>query len=107
MNTIDIWLSLIGMGAITILTRAFFLIGGERVVLPTRVQQALRYAPAAALAAIILPDLLFWQNHIDISLNNHKLLASITAALFFIYKRNMLGMIAVGMVVYTLLRLNG
>ena len=106
MSTTDIWLTLIGMGIVTILTRAFFLIGGERIVLPSRVQRALRYAPAAALSAIILPDLLMGQNHVDFSLHNHKLMAGIAAALFFLYKRNMPGMIAVGMLVYTALRLS-
>lgn len=45
MTTLQIWLAILGMGVVTAATRAFFLIGGERTVLPPRVQRVLRYAP--------------------------------------------------------------
>ncbi|MCS6765573.1 MAG: AzlD domain-containing protein [Candidatus Protistobacter heckmanni] len=45
------------MTLITFLTRGFFLLIAHHAVIPQRVQRALRYAPAAALAAIIVPDL--------------------------------------------------
>ncbi|MBY4895450.1 AzlD domain-containing protein [Cupriavidus sp. AU9028] len=105
MSHLEIWVALVGMAVVTIVTRAFFLMAGERVTLPDRVQRALRYAPAAALAAIILPDLMTWQGHFTAGLENHKLLAGIAAALFYLATRKMLGMIAVGMAVYTALRL--
>ena len=35
-----------------------FIVAGSRVRLPDSVQRALRYAPAAALAALVLPDML-------------------------------------------------
>lgn len=58
MTSTQIWLAIIGMTFVTAVTRAMFLIGGERTVLPERVQRMLRYAPAAALAAVVLPDVL-------------------------------------------------
>ena len=51
MSTLQIWLVVAGMTLVTAATRAFFLLGGERGVLPERLQRALRYAPAAALVA--------------------------------------------------------
>ena len=57
MTTTQVWLAILGMGLVTAITRALFLIGGERMILPERVQRALRYAPAAALAAVVVPDL--------------------------------------------------
>ncbi len=60
MNAYDatIWgvFSLIGLA--TTLPRASFIVLGSRVALPSLVQRALRYAPAAALAAIVVPDIL-------------------------------------------------
>jgi branched-subunit amino acid transport protein len=50
MTSTQIWLAIFGMTFVTAVTRAMFLIGGERTVLPGRVQRMLRYAPAAALA---------------------------------------------------------
>ncbi len=58
MTSVEVWLAILGMTVVTAVTRAMFLIGGERTVLPARVQRMLRYAPAAALAAVVLPDVL-------------------------------------------------
>ena len=60
MNAYDatIWGVFILIGLATTLPRASFIVLGNRVVLPSVVQRALRYAPAAALAAIVVPDVL-------------------------------------------------
>ena len=42
MSTAQVWLAIAGMGLITGITRALFLMGGERMILPERVQRALR-----------------------------------------------------------------
>ncbi len=107
MSHLEIWIGLVGMLVVTIITRAFFLMAGERVTVPDRLQRALRYAPAAALAAIILPDLMTWQGHFTVSPHNAKLMAGLAALLFFLLTRRMVGMIVFGMAVYTALRLFG
>jgi len=107
MSHLEIWIALVGMAVVTVITRAFFLIAGERVTVPDRLQRALRYAPAAALAAIVLPDLLTWQGHFTVALDNIKLLSGIAATVFYLVTRSMVGMIAAGMAVYTVLRLLG
>lgn len=103
----EIWIAIVGMGVVTVVTRALFLMAGEHVTVPDRLQRALRYAPAAALAAIILPDLMTWQGHFTVALSNYKLVAGVAATLFYLLTRKMVGMIAVGMAVYTALRLFG
>ncbi|MFS8976419.1 AzlD domain-containing protein [Cupriavidus necator] len=103
----EIWIAIAGMGVVTVVTRALFLMAGEHVTVPDRLQRALRYAPAAALAAIILPDLMTWQGHFTVALSNYKLVAGVAATLFYLLTRKMVGMIAVGMAIYTGLRLFG
>lgn len=107
MSHLEIWIALVGMAVVTIVTRALFLMAGEHVTVPDRLQRALRYAPAAALAAIVLPDLMTWQGHFTLSPANDKLVAGVAATLFFLATRRMVGMIVVGMAVYTALRLLG
>lgn len=51
-----LWLTFALIGLATTLPRASFIVLGERASLPDVVQRALRYAPAAALAAIVVPD---------------------------------------------------
>lgn len=107
MSHLETWVAILGMTVITVLSRALFLMAGERVTVPDRLQRALRYAPAAALAAIVLPDLLTFDGHLAISPGNDKLMAGIAATVFYVLTRRMVGMIAVGMAVYTALRLLG
>ena len=54
----SLWLIFLLIGLATTLPRASFIVLGNRVTLPALVQRALRYAPAAALAAIVFPDVL-------------------------------------------------
>ncbi len=48
----------------TWLTRGAFLLWGERVQLPPGLQKWLRYAPAAALGALVAPELLLVGGHV-------------------------------------------
>lgn len=52
-----IWPILLAIGLATTLPRASFIVLGHRLPLPAALQRALRYAPAAALAAIVAPDI--------------------------------------------------
>lgn len=54
----DLWFIFLLIGLATTLPRASFIVLGQRATLPPTLQRSLRYAPAAALAALVLPDLL-------------------------------------------------
>ncbi|MDR5751546.1 MULTISPECIES: AzlD domain-containing protein [Caballeronia] len=105
MSALQIWLTILGMGLVTAITRALFLIGGERMILPERLQRALRYAPAAALAAVVVPDLLETPHGFSVALGNHALYASLAGLAWYLWRRSMLGTILIGMAVFTALRL--
>ena len=51
----SLWLTFLLIGLATLLPRASFIVLGQRASLPDTVQKALRYAPAAALAAVVVP----------------------------------------------------
>jgi branched-subunit amino acid transport protein len=104
MSATQIWLAIIGMTLVTAATRAFFLLGGERAVLPQRVQRALRYAPAAALVAVVLPDVLETPHGLSFALSNHAFYGTLAGLGWFLWRRSMLGTIVVGMIAYTVLR---
>ena len=104
MTSTQIWLAIIGMTFVTALTRAMFLIGGERTVLPARVQKMLRYAPAAALAAVVVPDVLSTPDGLSFGTSNHELYATLAGLGWFLWRRTMLGTIVTGMIVCTLMR---
>jgi branched-subunit amino acid transport protein len=105
MSDIDIWLVIGLLTVATILTRSSFFLLGHAVKLPPKVQHALRYAPAAALAAIVAPDLAMSDGMLHLSWTNPKLIAGFGAAAFFLATRHLLGTIIAGMALYTLLRI--
>ena len=72
-----LWLIILGMAAVTILNRAGFILLSGRFSLPPKVQRALKYAPAAALAAIAMPDIFTYHGHLDVSLENTRLIAGL------------------------------
>ncbi|RZI41473.1 AzlD domain-containing protein [Herbaspirillum sp. HC18] len=104
MSAADIWLTIILLTVATVLTRSSFFMLGHAVKLPPKVQHALRYAPAAALAAIVVPDLVLANGALQLTWMNPKLVAGIGATAFFLATRHLLGTIIAGMALYTLLR---
>ena len=52
-----LWLAFILAALATHIPRASFIVAGSRITLPPGLQRALRYAPAAALSALIVPDI--------------------------------------------------
>ena len=105
MDERTIWITIGLLTLATILTRSSLFLLGHAVKLPPKMVHALRYAPAAALAAIIAPDLLVQDGVLNLSLINPKLLGAIAAAVFFLATRHLLGTLVVGMLVFSLLRI--
>lgn len=105
MNGVDMWLTIGLLTLATLLTRSSLFLLGGKIKLPPKVQHALRYAPAAALAAIVVPDLVLTDGALSLTWMNPKLVAGIGAAVFFVVTRHLLGTIVIGMALFTVLRL--
>ncbi|KDC59316.1 AzlD domain-containing protein [Bordetella bronchiseptica] len=81
----------------SVLTRAGFMLFGDYIPLPDGVRRALRYAPAAALTAIVVPDLLPWKAGFGPAFD-YKLVAGVLAIMAFLRTRSAVLVIVVGMV---------
>ena len=81
-----LWGLFILLGLATTLPRASFIVLGERAALPESVQKALRYAPAAALAAIVAPDVFVSGG--GLTLFSPRLAAAVAAVLAALLFRN-------------------
>jgi len=108
MSNTEIWLTIIGLTLLTVVMRNVFLVLGHRVTLPPRVQHALRYAPACALVAVILPELVL-QPGIGgggpvMDLASPKLIAGAVAIASLLLTRHSTAAIVLGMAAYLLLR---
>jgi branched-subunit amino acid transport protein len=105
MSNPEIWLTIGGLTLLTIVTRNAFLVLGDRVTLPARVQHALRFAPACALVALVVPEVVLQSGSLALNLSNPKLVAALVAVAIIVTTRRAVAAIALGMLAYTLVRL--
>jgi branched-subunit amino acid transport protein len=104
-STTQVVVAILCLAAATFVTRAGMLLVGERLRLSHRVEAALRFAPVCALSALIVPEILGPTGVVDVSLTNPRVPAALLAAGFLAWRHSVHGGIAVGMAVYTLVRL--
>ncbi len=104
-----VWLiaATLGLCAVTFVTRSFFLLTPSAFVFPPLIQRALRFAPTAAITAVIAPEIFMQAGHVDVSWHNKALIACVIASIVFVIRQNLLLTIFVGMLVFTVLRLFG
>ena len=94
----NLWLIVLAMGIVTYGTRLIPIVLLGRIEIPLVVQQALRFVPPAVLTAIIVPELLYRNNQVDVSLTNVRLLAGLIAIVVAWRTKNALITIGVGMI---------
>jgi branched-subunit amino acid transport protein len=104
MTAWELVLTILGLGVITLVTRAFFLIPQREVPLPGWLQQGLRYAPLAALTAVVVPEVVLTHGQMIHTLKDARLYATLAGALYFFWRRGILGTILSGTAVMVALR---
>lgn len=94
-----IW-AIVGAAAVgTLLLRWSFIgLAAKAGKVPVPLQRALRFVPAAVLAALTIPALLRPDGTLDATIDNHRLLAGSLAALVAWRTRHVLATIVVGMI---------
>ncbi len=105
MSDLESLITIIGLTVITVVTRCFFLIPERELRLPGWVQRGLRYAPLAALAAVVVPELVMSQGQLIGTWQDARLYAVPAATAYFFWRRGILGTIVVGMAVLVPLKL--
>ncbi len=94
----------VSLVAATLAARVTLLVVGEKLRLGPRAEAALRYAPACALAALLVPALLFQGETLAVSMDNAKLPGAVAGALALLATRSVTACIGVGMVTFALWR---
>jgi len=104
MNTWEAVIAILGLAVITVATRGFFLYPERELPLPAWLKQGLRYAPLAALAAVVAPEIVMQQGHLITTVKDARLYATLAATVYFFWRRGILGTIVTGTVVMVALR---
>jgi branched-subunit amino acid transport protein len=103
-SALSIWLLFIAIGAGTFLLRFLFIFLFGKIQMPYWLGRALRFIPAAALAALIFPALTHPSGHFDLSWHNFRLIAGLCGAFVAWRTRNVLLTILVGMLLLWVLQ---
>ena len=105
MSTWNVFWTVIGMGAVTLLCRSFFLLFSEELPMPRWLRDGLQYAPLAALAAVVAPEVVLAQGAFIASWQNSRLIGAMAGLLFFLWTRSLFGTIVVGTLAMLVLRI--
>lgn len=89
-----------GLAAITVISRTFFMIPQRELPLPDWLKRGLKYAPLAALTAVIAPEILMANGELIGTLRDARIPAVLCATAYYFWRRGILGTIVVGMAVY-------
>ena len=106
MNATDGWtLGVIaGLAVVTTVTRCFFFLSNTPWQLPGWAQRGLQYAPIAALAAVVAPEVFMAQGALIGTWKDARVFAAAAGAAFFFVRggrgQAVLGTIVCGMLVY-------
>ena len=105
MNIVEGTIAVIGLALLTVLTRGFFLLPEREWPLPDWLQQGLRYAPLAALVAVVAPEVVLTQGVLISTWQDARLPAVAVASAYYFWRRGILGTIVSGTATLLVLRL--
>lgn len=105
MSLVEGVIAVVGLALITIVTRGFFLFPERELPMPAWLQQGLRYAPLAALVAVVAPEIVLTQGRLIDTWMDARLPAVAAATAYFYCRRDILGTIVTGTAVLLALKL--
>ncbi len=103
----DLWTMavIVGMACVTVLTRCFFFILDRPWSLPGWAHRALQYAPVAALAGVVVPEVIMANGQLVSTWQDARIFAAAAGALLYFWRRSVLLTLVLGMAVYLPLHL--
>ncbi len=98
----DVYLlvAVLGLVVLSVVCRSAFFLSDREWTMPTWLQAGLRYAPMAALAAVVLPEVLLQQGQWPTHLADARFVAAPLAALWAWWRKDMMGTIILGMAIF-------
>jgi branched-subunit amino acid transport protein len=104
MSLLHTLLTIIGMGVVTLVCRAFFLLPESDLPMPHWLREGLRYAPVAALTAVVIPEIVMTQGHVIATLKDARIYGALAGLAFYVRRPDLFGTIVCGTGVMLALR---
>ncbi len=96
MSALEIFITTLGMALITLACRAFFLLPKQDLPMPHWLREGLRYAPIAALAAVVAPELVLTQGQLIDTWRDARIFGALAGLAFYAWRRSLFGTIVCG-----------
>jgi len=96
---------ILGLAGMTVLTRCFFFILDKPWTLPAWAHRALQYAPVAALAGVVVPEVVMSNGQLVATLLDARLFAGLAGVAVYFWRKSVLLTLMLGMAVYLPLHL--
>jgi branched-subunit amino acid transport protein len=101
----ELLVAIVGMTAITLITRGFFFLQRAQLPVPGWLLEGLRYAPLAAMVAVVAPEVVMTQGQLINTWKDARLFGAAAATGWYFWRRDMFGTIVVGTATLLALRL--
>ena len=109
LDTLPAWavtaIIILGLGAVTAISRNVFLWSRRELRVPEPLQRALQMAPLAAIVAITAPEIFLAHGHLIETWRDARLLSAAVATAVYAWRPGVLGPLVAGLAVYLPLRL--
>ena len=98
-------LAILGLAAVTVAARGFFLFPRRAWSVPAWLHRSLQLAPLAALVAVLAPEIFMTHGELIGTWRDARLGGALGATLFYVWRPGVLGPLLAGLAVYLPLRL--
>jgi branched-subunit amino acid transport protein len=96
MSTFEFTALILGMAALSALTRSLFFLSQREWPLPLWLRQGLRFGPVAALMGVVAPEVVLRDGALIHSLLEPRLLGAAVAIAVYVWRRDLLSTIVWG-----------
>jgi branched-subunit amino acid transport protein len=103
-SAFEIFVTAIGMAIVTLVCRAFFVYSDQELPMPQWLRKGLHYAPIAALAAVVAPELVLTQGQLIDTWRDPRVFGACAGLAFYAWRRSLFGTIVCGTAVMLVLR---
>lgn len=104
MSGLEVFFTTLGMAVIVLACRAFFLFPQQDLPMPSWLRKGLQYAPVAALAAVVAPELALTQGQLLDTWRDARIFGALAGLAFYAWQRSLFGTIVCGTGVMLALR---
>jgi len=96
MTPSEIFVTTLGMAVVILLCRSSFLLSEQELPMPQWLREGLRYAPVAALTAVVAPELVLTQGHLIDTWRDARIFGALAGLAFYVWKHSLFGTIVCG-----------